>query len=429
MRGMVKNEWSKSLDRYKQVYMRAGKLKILKLTVSFLVILSITPATISAKFTCAELMKSALGGLLLPLMSMPIGRFMYVPATKLASWPGGEVAGFLKNADSFKGMAKTLAEKLNGFDHHLESLGFVGPKSSRFVLFNRRAFSRHQDTYMIGVPAFNLWKGKLQIVTAIDEPLRRQSLPKVVEDGTILLHERAHAFVLYTYGTQAFHKQGTTIQEALADFFVVHQSGNPRIGTNLLGDGTFARDVDRKASYFIVGKSETLFSLDNVIKHKNQHFDSLFLSNILWEVRKGLGVEATSGILKRFVDNLNLYRSDFENVYYSEIKDKKSHELKFVANAEYFLAVLKRTATEAQLEVEALAEVDRIVAKAADELESDLNFIEILSQNIVKSSESLQYSRSEELILGTAFSTTATVGLLIKGAIAWFLVTIFFSSS
>ena len=196
------------------------------------IFLFITPAIAAENLSCRELFALATGGSSALIKNRPMFKLMYLPGKKLASTPGVEIAGFLKNAGTFKEVAEKLAQRLERFDRDMEGLGFIAPELFRIVLFNKAPspiFPRTRLIYNLNIPIFNLWRGKTQGVIVVDPP-NPHYLHELIHSADIILHERAHNILRQTYGKDSFVIGNGFIDEALADFFATHALDDPQVG-------------------------------------------------------------------------------------------------------------------------------------------------------------------------------------------------------
>ena len=370
------------------------------------IFLLITSTTVAKSLSCRQLFVLATGEFTLPLEKIPMFKLMYLSGKKLASIPGIEIAGFLKNAGTFKEVAEKLAQRVKNFDRNMERMGFIVPESSRIVLFNKAPFSlfpRGRMVYAMEYPVFNLWKRRQQRLIVIDSP-NPHYLYEMLYSADIVLHERAHNFLLYTYGKSGLVARNKIIHEALADFFAAHALDDPQIG-RYLNDIIPLRDIAKKMSSTKKSRFEVLSGPVDIQKD-NYHANSVFFSNILWEVRKLLGAEETSKMLRPFVDNLHLYRKSFEHWYPEFAGGKRFETLNIKGDLLYFLAVLDKTANK--------VEVNHVITKIAREWEFNLGEIKNVSRYMKKTGEITGLDLEEEQKLGVDLVKRATKTLVFK---------------
>ena len=381
----------------------------------FVAILLLTTPTVAAEnLSCRELFGLVTGMLMPPVKGVPMFSLMYLPGKKLASAPGIEIAGFLKNAGTFREVAEKLAQRVERFDRDMESLGFVVPESSRIVLFNKASFSvlpRMRSIYSVRFPIFNVWKRRQQRLIVVDPP-NPDYLHELLYSADVVLHERSHDFLLYTYGRGGLVVENKTINEALADFFAIHALDDPQVGRYTYRDISPLRDIDKRVTDTKFGM-KVLSGADDIQKG-DYHANSVFFSHILWEVRKRLGVEETTKILKPFVDNLNLYRQSFEH-WYPEFARSKHLELKFRGDLLYFLAVLNKTVNG--------AEINQVIAEVVKEWGFNLGEIKNISRYMKQNGEITGLNLALERKISTNFAIINTESLVLRngGAILFLL--------
>ncbi len=387
-----------------------GRLKLL----GFAALFFCAPAVMATeKSNCLRTLKKLFAGRL----HAPWHQLIYLPGKTLASYPGVEIAGFLKNARSYGGAARHLARKMQAFDQYMLGLGFARPESSRFVFFNKKHLLPYsQDIYLIRNLIFNVWKGKLQTVTVVAPYSSEWNGPlSIMRDASALLHERTHDFMLRSYGRDAFVNLVPSIKEALADFLPVHQSGVPAIGIGLFEAKIPIRDIEKKVA---LGNKKAVISAnrENFGKsyNKEYHNHSLHFSNFLWEMRQALGASVLSGLVKDFMDNLNFYSASFVQLL---VKNQGiNYQSRAVAELEYFLAVWKRTVVDAG-DAEIALKVDSVIGRIADQMALDLGRIDTLVKNISKYDDGYRYDRAKEIQLGITFSAMNSAFMLVDGAL------------
>ncbi len=378
--------------------------------------------------SCRQIAASIVKGWHSGLKFVPWHQLMYVPKKRLAASKGVEIVGFLQDARAFRPFAQVLAEKIHNFDQYMQDLGFIRPKFSRIVFFDKWPWWRVRQAsgggaYVINDLVFNLWKAKMHTVIVIEPGLgRSNSLPKFVRDGGTIFHERVHTFMFRTYGRKgAYTNYDLTIQEALADFLTAHHLGNPLLGKDTLIDGLPVRDISEKIDYEIRTSDSVPGVRANIwtLGKFGQHHDSLFLSNILWKMRQQIGVVATSQMIKPFVDNLNLYYTSFYESFFI-YQEVHAYGLRFMRSVEYFLAVLKRTVRDEGLGRGVADIIDRMILKMAMQLPLDPNRIDAIAQGVVKGEADLEYGHVEELKIG-AVSSVVVTGKLIREGLELFI--------
>ncbi len=377
-------------------------------------LLLFAPMTFASEQSCIYILKKLAKTWKSSLVQVPWHRLMYFPGKTLATYPGVEIAGFVNNPQAYREVVGHLAQKMQAFDQYMLDLGFDQvPESGRFVLFDKKPWrERLQGIYLLNRPVFNLWKGKLQTVVVVD-PYSPQmdSLLRTLEDESVVLHERTHHFLLRNYGRGAFVNLHSMIKEALADFFPLHKADTPRLGMNVYSEGKPIRDIEQRVGY---DKTKTLrvqANLESYGKLGIPH-DSMLFSNALWEARQVFGATALSELLKPFVDNLNLYRASF--VALVDLAKGMDYERKIVAELEYFLAILKRTAVDNGGD-EWAAKADLAIAKLAGELQLRPDRIDAVSQAILKNRDGQSYDWATEMKGGIILSALATASLAREG--------------
>ncbi len=310
------------------------------------------------------------------------GKLMVWPYRRLASSPTVEVVGTITVS---KKLGQRVAQDIKDFDSSMTKLGFIKPKSTRIVLSDKPILSSTHGPRSITSRIFNIWSGFSDSTIHMKPHYGERIL---VKSKSTLLHERTHSILKRTYSWRAFVNYNETVNEALADFFSAHKLGNPKIGKII-------RDIEHRFFYFNNKKSGERNSLDDFVAGEF-HNNSMFMSNALWEVRKQLGPEATSKILKLFLDNLNQYRSSFYNM--SNVKKmimlrkipgktKTKSRKNFINELQYFLAILKRTAYG----TENAKAVNKVIDKIADDLHIPSSNIDEISKTITKSYKSFDY--------------------------------------
>ncbi len=322
-------------------------------------------------------------------------KLMYSSGKVLASRPGFEIEGFVKNAHLYKEAAQVLAEKIHSFDQHIKNLGFSIPKSTRLII---------SENNLITVPSYGLffrrliwnWRKGFQAVIFVNASKSRTDgpLPVIQKDHVVFLHERVHSLLLHTYGSNAFISSFITPNEALADFLTAHELGN-LIKYKSKGRTIVTRDIEKKI--FIIRGKQHDFGI-------HPYTDSIYYSNALWETRKVLGAAVLSSFIKDFVDNLDLYRDSFVTLKQWDSKEGL-YEGRAKDELEYFLAVLRRTIADTG-SVEDLSKIDRVIVKIADDRELRLGRLYSASGAIFKRKNSLhQYDRDLAMKHAILYST------------------------
>ena len=357
---------------------------------------SLSPVVNAKERDCREILKEVFYPSLKEKIRRNVldSKLMYSSGKVLASRPGFEIEGFVKNAHLYKEAAQVLAEKIHSFDQHIKNLGFSIPKSTRLII---------SENDLITVPSYGLffrrliwnWRKGFQTVIFVNasKSITDGPLP-VIQNHDVFLHERVHSFLSHTYGNDAFISSFIEPNEGLADFFAAHELGTPTRYHPKYG-GILKRDIEKKI-LMIRGEQYDFGT--------HPYTDSIYYSNALWEARKVLGAAVLSSFIKDFVDNLDLYRDSFVTLKQWDSKEGL-YEGRAKDELEYFLAVLRRTIADTG-SVEDLSKIDRVIVKIADDRELRLDHLYNAFKAIFKRKNGLhQYDRDLEMKRAILYST------------------------
>ena len=292
-----------------------------------------------------------------------IGWLMATPYYRLASSPTVEVVGSIIGPKALvenpRELAEQMIDSLDDFDRMAESMGFARAESVRVVVKGRNRIVPRPilkfltgGSYQIRGSVFNIWRRD-----AVMKPQYGED--RAVSNESILLHERAHQvlgnYLFNVYMNSHITRDGS-LQEALADFLSAHRRGNPRIGGIPDSEIQFGRDIERGVRS--AGLWEGEITVHKVMEDSQtfigDHGRSLLMSNALWKIRERIGEQKMSRMFRPFLDNLTLYRPSFEEHIGKKTSDRHQS---FIADFEYFLAVLLRTAADETDELEAVGQV------------------------------------------------------------------------
>lgn len=240
-----------------------------------------------------------------------------IPFKKLAGNTSTKVFGM--TPFSSKTLGEKILRKTALFDDKMKTAGFSHhtPRTTQIILRDYPIIPRFNYSWAYTPPGgkWNLWQGD------IDATIYLEAL-----STSTLFHERAHTILRFHYPPLAYINRNRTVSEALADFLSAHATGYPKI---LLTNNS-NRDI-----------SKLRISLDQT--HNGYYDDSLHLSHILWEVRKAVGEEQMSHLIKPFLENLNSFREDFENKISLLSKSTKG---RLIRDIYFFLISLRFTIYE-----------------------------------------------------------------------------------
>lgn len=262
---------------------------------------------------------------------------MFAPHRTLArASPGARITGS-PLADAKKPW-NDLAQEIGRFERTMTGLGFSKPEAIRVAVIDRNILDYWDSSAKLNGDIWNLWSNTTEEVIVLKTFNASHETLKV---DTGIFHEMMHAYLKRNYGPDTFIVKNAATEEALADFadvLVRREAGTERRGI-VYDNGRAIRNIESRESY----------SDDSA----DEYLTSLFLSNALWNLKRQIGEEKISSLLKPFVDNLNIYRWSFERHYEDEpyLADEVG----------YFLAVLKKSARDAD---ESKA-VDRVIEQTA----------------------------------------------------------------
>ncbi len=343
--------------------------------------------------------------------------FVSSRGTKLASFRGVEVIG---TAAITKNLGKKFSRYINDFDNTMEELGFIKPKLTQIIISDKPVFPGNYGPMASSHKAASFDSKAPTSHIFMTPYLQKKAIQKkaMMKDKSVLLHERTHAFLHHTYKKNSFVNRNESVQEALADFFSLHKTGDPKALMDFITKGKPMADIEKRTYFDHSNKEIKLNSLDDFTDIG--HYDSLFLSNALWEVRKQLGPKKTSTLLKPFIDNLNQYRDSFDFIDHvlpihplAKSLSFNSKKATFINEYQYFLAILKKTAHgTANAKI-----VDNVINKLIDYFDIPPNNISLISKEIKKSDENFAYikpvlSKKQESVLDPKLYevSTATIG-------------------
>ena len=149
-------------------------------------------------------------------------------------------------------------------------------------------------------------------------------------------------------------------------------------------------------------------TLDNV-DHEH-HDESIFMSHILWKVRREIGKESISKMLRSFIDNLNSYYDSFQFFLKEQEIRNRRDKLKF--EIEYFSAILIKTAMDYNKE----EGVTRAVSRVIDELGLDSEKVEYLSKNLIKNQKGFRMTEEERRVRNAVGLVIPYLALAAEGA-------------
>jgi hypothetical protein len=345
-----------------------------------------------------------------PVIVHTLAKLMSYPYRNLASKPTINVVGSMISSQE---LGAAVAQKLETFDHAMLNLGFLRPESTRVIIDDQPILPSLTGPFSMNVPTFNLWDGKSKKVIAMNPIFWKTA---AVSDNHVLHHERMHALLHRTYNAEAFVNKNSAIQEAFADFAAAHMEGSPHIGMDTSEKGLPLRNIESRSAE----NNKVMTSYNSLLEASgtDYHNNSLFMSNVLWKIRQSIGPEKMSNMLKKFTDDINQYHDSFEALEKkSGIPSSLDLRQRFIYDYEYFLAVMKRTGSEA-----GESRIAQIADSTISELGLSQNKINEIANSLERSQKSFVYDGKGELVNGIKVAAHGTAGLAVEGYFVYNLV-------
>lgn len=350
------------------------------------------------------------------IMAKTMGNLMFHKYLDLAqNEEAVEVVGELLSS---KSVGQNIADRLQKFDYWLTASGFKRPKLTRVVIAGKRLlFPNLVGPFSLSWPSLNIWRGGDGgvPVIAMNAFFYSRSL---VDDESVLYHERTHSVLHRTYNKEAFVNQDDALQEAFADFFAAHFTNNTNLA--VASNGKPMRNIrNRSAHYISDDYRESLFDVDKDSYHDN----SLIMSNLFWRLRKTIGVEATNQILKSLIDNLNSYRDSYERLLKLETNKKLTKDPRqlFAYNMEYTLSVIIKMSKDWSSNKE--------VRLMIEDFNKDMNFtmdrLDHVAAILQPSNQDYSYTNKGELYQGIIVNLYGFMGFAVEGSFLYWLAQIF----
>ena len=256
-----------------------------------------------------------------------LSEMTFSPYKKLAKNKSVQVVGGMFSEAK---NAKSTIDSLNYIDEQLESGGFKLPVATRIIMVEKPILPSLQGPYFIRPPIWNMFDGKTASTIMLHTSGYNDTLTL---EPAVLAHERTHNVLRTTYSNDAWVSRNSGIQEALADFVAAWLYQKPSLfkdakKTKLL------RDIEKRNT----GKKEE----DSLLRVSLEAHDrSVFFSHVLW----GLFKDIKAKDLKAIIDNLNLYRDDYDRTHEtSSIDDVKLKQRQvYLYDVEYFMAMMHKS--------------------------------------------------------------------------------------